>query len=149
MIKWQLVMILLVSSFFIVACEDVETPTGQVIKEVDKEPEQSEIQPSETATQTEIVKEEAQAETTKEETQETPTKEKGRLEEIKEGLEKTKDALEGYKEKTDKLDECTRLCADDSYKIPAVKDQCYLTCYEIYYYGGMESLDDLIEDFKK
>jgi hypothetical protein len=77
------------------------------------------------------------------------TKEKGTLQEIKEGLEKTKSALEDYKEKTSKLDECTRLCAGDSYNIPAVKDQCYLSCNEVYYYGGMEPLDKLIEDFKR
>ncbi|MCX6742066.1 MAG: hypothetical protein NTX24_02735 [Candidatus Pacearchaeota archaeon] len=47
-----------------------------------------------------------------------------------------------------KLDKCTKLCAGEDIEIPAVKDECYSSCYQIYYYGGEKELDNLIEDYK-
>jgi len=64
-------------------------------------------------------------------------------------LEETKEALDDYKEKTDKLNGCTKLCAGDDYDIPYIKNEWYNTCYQLYYYGGMEALERQITECKK
>ena len=150
------ILLLLALIVFLVGCTDVETPTGDVVKETETKtapPEQIQ-EPEETPTTTSTTT--IPTTTTSTTTSTTTitikkleeTKEKGTLEEIRDALQETKDVLEDYQEKTDKLDECTELCAGDSYDIPAVKDQCWLSCYEIHYYGGMEALDDFIEGLK-
>ncbi len=68
---------------------------------------------------------------------------------ILKALEETKEVLEDYQEKTDKLDECTRLCAGDDYNIPYIKNEWYNVCYQLYYYTGIEGLDEQIVDCKK
>ena len=47
---------------------------------------------------------------------------------------------------SEKLDKCTRLCAGEEYEIPYVKDEVYKNCYQIYYYAGMQALDDRIAE---
>lgn len=61
-------------------------------------------------------------------------------------LEEAQEELENYQERTDKLDECTRVCAGEDYDIPVVKDQWYLVCYQLYYNLGMDALDDQIAE---
>lgn len=68
---------------------------------------------------------------------------------IQKALDDSKKALEDYKSKTSKLDECTKLCAGDDYNIPYVKDQWYLTCYQLYYYAGESALDKQITECTK
>jgi len=46
-----------------------------------------------------------------------------------------------------KIDECTKLCAGEDIDIPAVKTDCYSSCYQIYYYGGETDLDKYIKEF--
>jgi hypothetical protein len=48
-----------------------------------------------------------------------------------------------------KLDLCTKDLAGDSIDIPQVKDECYASCYQIYYYGGEEALDEYILGLSK
>lgn len=64
-------------------------------------------------------------------------------------LEETKKVIENYQDKTNKLNECTKLCAGDSYDIPAYRNEWYNTCYQLYYYTGMEGLDEQIADCKE
>jgi len=56
--------------------------------------------------------------------------------------------LVGCSEQSIKLAACTKYCSGDSYEIPAVRAEIYSSCKEAYYYGGMETLDNLIEDCK-
>jgi len=46
-----------------------------------------------------------------------------------------------------KLDECTKLCAGEDINIPVIKNECYSSCYQIYYYGGEKDLDELIKKY--
>lgn len=46
-----------------------------------------------------------------------------------------------------KIDKCTKLCAGEDVDIPAVKADCYSSCYQIYYYGGETDLDEYIKEF--
>lgn len=46
-----------------------------------------------------------------------------------------------------KIDGCTKLCAGEDIDIPAVKTDCYSSCYQIYYYGGEADLDEYIKEF--
>lgn len=46
-----------------------------------------------------------------------------------------------------KIDGCTKLCAGEDIDIPAVKTDCYSSCYQIYYYGGETDLDKYIKEF--
>ena len=64
-------------------------------------------------------------------------------------LEETKETIVNYQDKTEKLNECTRLCAGEDYDIPVYKDEWYSACYEIYYYGGMEALDKQIAECRE
>ena len=68
---------------------------------------------------------------------------------IVKSLEDTKQVLEDYQEKTSKLNECTKVCAGDDYNIPRIKDEWYLTCYQLYYNLGLEALDEQIAECKK
>jgi len=63
------------------------------------------------------------------------------LEDLQEGLGISSGTIP-----TDKIDECTKLCAGDDYNIPEVKAVFYSTCYDINYYGGEEALDEMIAD---
>lgn len=56
-------------------------------------------------------------------------------------LKEKKEELEKQKLLDDKLDRCTKMCAGERYSVPAVKDQCYNNCYQIYYNQGEEGLD--------
>lgn len=47
-----------------------------------------------------------------------------------------------------KLNECTKLCSGEDINIPAVKSDCYSTCYQVYYNLGEQGLDDLIKEFE-
>ena len=59
-------------------------------------------------------------------------------------LEELTESIEDYQEKTSKLDECTEVCAGENYDIPAIKNEWYYACYEIYTYLGEEGLDEQI-----
>jgi hypothetical protein len=48
-----------------------------------------------------------------------------------------------------KLDICTKDIAGDSINIPQVKDEAYSSCYEMYYSGGEEVLNQYIEGIVK
>lgn len=43
---------------------------------------------------------------------------------------------------------CVELCAGEDINIPAVKDQCSLSCYQIYYYEGEEGLNQYLIELK-
>jgi len=77
------------------------------------------------------------------------TPEKADQPSIIKSLEDTKQALEDYQDKTSKLDECTRVCAGEDYKIPRIKDEWYLVCYQLYYNLGLEALDEQIAECKR
>ena len=64
---------------------------------------------------------------------------------LSDALKDLQKSLEDSSRTTSKINECTKLCAGDSYNIPVVKNECYLSCYQTYYYGGEGTLDELIE----
>lgn len=47
-----------------------------------------------------------------------------------------------------KLNKCTELCAGKDINIPAIKQDCYSSCYNLYYYFGEEELNKYIEDME-
>ncbi len=66
-------------------------------------------------------------------------------------LDDINEALEDLKEQQgiyEKLDECTELCAGEDIDIPVIKSECSLSCTQIYYYTGEESLDEYIEELR-
>jgi hypothetical protein len=63
-------------------------------------------------------------------------------------LKELKEKLNEQSKINDKIDECTNLCSGEDINIPAVKNQCHSSCYQIYYYGGEESLDNYLSELK-
>lgn len=47
-----------------------------------------------------------------------------------------------------KLDICTKDLSGDSIDIPEVKNEAYMSCYQIYYSGGEATLDEYILGIK-
>jgi hypothetical protein len=47
-----------------------------------------------------------------------------------------------------KLDLCTKDIAGDLIDIPQVKNEAYMSCYQIYYSGGEEVLNEYIQGIK-
>jgi len=86
--------------------------------------------------------------------------EQQQLEEIKIDTDSSDDLLDDFNDDLDealedleeqssiykKLDECTKLSAGKDINLPAIKNEFYTVCYEIYYYGGEEDLDKFIEE---
>ncbi len=58
--------------------------------------------------------------------------------------EKDVDEMSVYEKK--KL--CAELCAGEDIDIPYVKSQCSLSCTQVYYYGGEDSLDNYIKELQ-
>ncbi len=68
-----------------------------------------------------------------------------------EAMEDLGEALEDLEEQSNiykKLDECTELSAGEDINIPAIKNEFYMACYQIYYYGGEEALDEYIAELR-
>lgn len=65
-----------------------------------------------------------------------------------ESLSDLEESLGEQKVKSDKIKECTELCAGEDIVIPYIKSECSLSCNQIYYYGGEDSLDEFILEMK-
>lgn len=65
----------------------------------------------------------------------------GALEDLAEKMEESTRILQ-------KLNDCTEICAGEYYDIPAVRNEFYSICYQLYYYAGEDQLDDYIEECK-
>jgi len=63
-------------------------------------------------------------------------------------LELLKERLEENQQMTLKLDECTKACAKEDYNIPAIRNDWYNVCYQLYYNLGLEEVDKQIADCK-
>ena len=50
---------------------------------------------------------------------------------------------------TKKIDLCTKDIAGDSIDIPQVKDEAHASCYQIYYSGGEEALNEYVQGLNK
>lgn len=67
------------------------------------------------------------------------------IEEIDEGIIETLHTSLGTMVK---LNECANLCAGEDKDIPVIKNECYSACYQIYYYLGIEELNEYVEDME-
>jgi len=47
-----------------------------------------------------------------------------------------------------KLNECTELCAGKDLDIPLIKNECYSSCYQIYYNLGEKELDIYLKELR-
>ena len=74
------------------------------------------------------------------------TEEKTEVSDISESLKKLQEKLKEQQRINSKIEECSKLCSGEEYNIPAVKSAFWSSCYETYYYGGEQVLDDLIAD---
>ncbi|MBU2639352.1 MAG: hypothetical protein KKG75_01450 [Nanoarchaeota archaeon] len=65
-------------------------------------------------------------------------------------LEKSQTKLKEMSRINTKIDDCILACGgEETEKIPALKVEFQSSCYQVYYYGGEEELDKLIEGCKK
>lgn len=59
------------------------------------------------------------------------------LEQLKETVEESKTNMGNYQ----KIRDCAKKCSGEHADIPAVYNEFYSACYELYYYGGIEEME--------